>query len=109
MESLKISFEIQYVLLAILGMAIHILMHITQRKKNENPFSFRTFFSDKFNYIRIVLSITSTFALLLMSDDVANVLGITLIDGSPAKSLFAFLSGYLNHSIIRNVLKMFKK
>lgn len=109
MDSLKLSFEIQYVLLALLGMAIHILMHINQRKKNGNPFSLKTFFSDNINLIRIVLSITSTVALLMMADDVANVLGITLADGSPAKSLFAFLSGYLNHSIIRNVLKIFKK
>ena len=109
METNHITFEIQYILLAILGMVIHILMHIIQRKTLNNPFSLKVFISEKINWIRIILSLASTFALLLMADDVANILGMTLTDGSPAKSVFAFLSGYLNHSIIRNILKLFKK
>lgn len=109
MENTQNTFEIQYIILAILGMVIHILMHIGQRKKLNNPFSFKVFLSDKYNWIRVALALTSTLALLLMIDDIANVLGVTLSDGSPAKSIFAFGSGYLNHSIIRNVLKVFKK
>lgn len=109
MEQLTNPFNLQYVALAILGVAIHILMHIVSRDKTNNPFSFKLFFSKRINWIRIVLSIVSTIALLLMADDVATIMGVTLTDGSPAKSLFAFLSGYMNHSIIRNVLKMFKK
>ena len=34
--------------------------------------------------------------------------GITLSDGSSAKDVFAFITGYLNHSLIKNVLKTLK-
>ncbi len=104
-----INIELQSVLLAVLGMLVHILMHIIQRKNKHLPTSIKYFLAEKINWIRIVLALISTFALLLMADDVANILGINLTDGSSAKSVFAFLCGYMNHSIIRNLLKMFKK
>jgi hypothetical protein len=44
-----------------------------------------------------------------MADDVSKYLGVTIDNGASARSLFAFLSGYLNHSIIKNILKVFKK
>lgn len=104
-----VKVEFQYILLALLGMIIHILMHINQRRNKNIPTSVKIFLADKINWVRIFLSLTSIVSLLLMADDVANILGVTLSDGSPAKSLFAFLSGYMNHSIIRNVLKIFNK
>ena len=38
---------------------------------------------------------------MLMADDLSNMFGITLEYGSPAKSLFSFGAGYLNHSLVR--------
>ena len=111
---LKIEFmdliQLEYLGLAFLGMVIHILMKIANRKdKKINKFSFKKFFSDSMNWVRILLSISSVIALILMADDLSDLMGIKLSDGSPARSLFAFGAGYLNHSMIRNVLKIFKK
>lgn len=101
--------NLQYVLLAILGMVIHILMKIAERgNKKNNPFSFRVFFADRMNWVRIGLSLASVIALMLMAEDLTDTLGITLSDGSPAKSIFSFGAGYLNHSLIRNILKRFE-
>jgi hypothetical protein len=44
-----------------------------------------------------------------MSDSLSKIFGVTLSDGSPAKDVFAFIIGYFNHSLIKNVLKVFKK
>jgi len=103
------NLNLQYILLAILGMAIHILMKIAERgNKKSNPFSFKVFFNDKMNWVRMALSLTSVLALMLMAEDLTDTLGITLSDGSPAKTIFSFGAGYLNHSLIRNILKRFK-
>lgn len=102
--------QVEYVLLAFLGMILHILMKVMeQMKKSKSKFSFKTFFTDSMNWVRIIMSIISIMALILMADDLSEIIGIQLKDGSPARSIFAFGAGYLNHSMIRNVLKMFKK
>jgi hypothetical protein len=105
MENLTLT----YIGLALLGIAIHILMKIANRTDKSEKFSFKLFFSDSMNWVRIALSICSTVAILLMADDIADVMQIQLSDGSPAKSILAFLAGYMNHSMIRNLLKAFKK
>lgn len=102
------SFDLQYIVLAFLGMVIHITMNVLQRKNKKNPISIQYFLSDFYNWVRIFLVVISIVALFLMADDVANILGITLSDGSPARSVFAFLCGYLNHSLIKNILKIVK-
>lgn len=103
------NFTFEYILLAILGMFIHVLMNIVQRRNKFTSISIKIFLADYMNWIRVLLSLTSTFVLLLMADDVSKYLGVTIDNGSSAKSLFAFLSGYLNHSMIKNILKVFKK
>ena len=104
----NLSFEL--LLLAFLGMVIHILMKVASRKdKKTNKISLKVWAQDKMNWIRLALSILSTLALMIMSPDVIDMFGIKLSDGSPAIKVFAFGAGYLNHSIIRNVLKAFKK
>jgi len=100
--------SLEYILLAVLGMTIHILMKISERKNKSEKFSFKVFFADRMNWVRIALSLTSVLALMLMAEDLTNTLGITLTDGSPAKSIFSFGAGYLNHSLIRNILKNFE-
>jgi hypothetical protein len=104
------NLNLELILLAVLGMIIHVLMKVSERAdKKQNKFSLKVFFSDSMNWVRILLSLTSVLALMIMADDVADVMGITLSDGAPAKEIFAFGAGYLNHSLIRNLLKMFKK
>lgn len=98
-----------YLLLAFLGMFIHILMKVLNRKDKSKKLSFRVFFSDSTNWIRMILAILSTIAILMMSSDIADMLHIQLSDGSSAKSVLAFMAGYLNHSIIRNLLSIFNK
>jgi hypothetical protein len=104
------NLTLEYILLALLGMVIHILMKVANRgDKKNNKFSLKTWVQDRMNWVRLVLAVSSTVALMIMADDLANMLGVTLSDGSPANSVFAFGAGYLNHSLIRNVLKVFKK
>ena len=103
------NLKLEYILLAFLGMFIHILIHILNRKNKSIPMSFGYFISDVDNWIRLVLSITSIFALLIMSESLSDMFGIKLTNGSSAKDVFAFVTGYLNHSLIKNVLRIFKK
>jgi hypothetical protein len=103
------NLTLEYILLAFLGMFIHILIHILNRKNKSIPITLGYFVSDIDNWIRLILSITSIFALLMMSESLSNIFGIKLSDGSSAKDVFAFITGYLNHSIIKNVLRILKK
>lgn len=103
------NLTIEYILLALLGMFIHILIHILNRKNRSIPLSFSYYVSDIDNWIRLILSFLSIFALLMMSESLSNMLGIQLSNGESAKDVFAFITGYLNHSLIKNVLKIFKK
>lgn len=106
MEHLNLT----YIGLALLGLFIHVLMNIAGRSnKKTNKFSFKVFFSDSMNWVRILLSIASIIALLIMSEEIGDMMGIVLTDGSPAPKVFAFGAGYFNHSIIKNVLRSFKK
>ena len=98
-----------YILLAFLGMFIHILMKVLNRKDKSKNLSFKIFFSNSNNWIRMILAISSTIAILMMSEDIASMMHIQLQDGSPAKSILSFLAGYLNHSLIRNLLSIFNK
>lgn len=102
------NFKLEFILLAFLGVFINILFQILNRKNKKIPFTISYFISDTYNWVRIILSITSIIALLIMSKSLSNMFGVTLSDGSSAKDVFAFISGYLNHSLIRNVLKRFK-
>jgi hypothetical protein len=103
------NLTIEYVFLAFLGMFIHILVHILNRKNKSIPLSFSYYVSDVDNWIRLVLSIASIFALLIMSESLSNMLGVTLSNGASAKDVFAFITGYLTHSLIKNVLRILKK
>lgn len=103
------NLTIEYILLAFLGMFIHILIHILNRKNKSIPLSFSYYVSDIDNWIRLILSFVSIFALLIMSDSLSDMLGIKLSNGASAKDVFAFITGYLNHSLIKNVLRIFKK
>ena len=103
------NLTIEYVLLAFLGMIIHIFIHILNRKNKSIPLSIGYYLSDFDNWIRMILSVLSILALLIMSDSLSDMLGVKLSNGASAKDVFAFITGYLNHSIIKNVLRILKK
>jgi hypothetical protein len=103
------NLNFEYFLLAMLGMVIHILIHILNRKNKTIPLSIGFFISDVENWIRLILSLLSIVALLMMSESLSDMLGIKLSNGSSAKDVFAFVTGYMNHSLIKNVLRIFKK
>jgi len=103
------SIKFEYIVFASLGMFIHILIYILTRKNKNIPLSLSYYVSDVDNWIRLILSLTSIFTLLLLSDSLSDMFGIKLSDGTPAKDVFAFITGYLNHSLIKNVLRLVKK
>jgi hypothetical protein len=90
-------------------MIIHIFIHILNRKNKSIPLSIGYYISDFDNWIRMILSVLSILALLIMSDSLSDILGVKLSNGASAKDVFAFITGYLNHSIIKNVLRIVKK
>ncbi len=99
--------SLKYFVLAFLGMMLHVFIKIYERKNQEIPFSFKIFLKDSMNWVRIGIVLSSVFALMLMSSDLMDVLGINLVNGAPAKSIFSFMAGYLNHSLIAHILKTF--
>lgn len=103
------NFTLENILLALLGMALHICMNVLQRKNRKKSVSIRYFVRDFKNWIRIAIVTISIIVLFITANDVADILGITLSNGSPAKSIFAFFIGYFNHSLIKNILKIVGK
>lgn len=103
------NLTLENVLLAFCGIITHVLMMILDRRNKTIPLSAGYFFCDINNYIRVALSFISVFALLLMSKDVMDTLGVVLKNGTGATKLYSFLAGYFNHSIIRYLVKVFKK
>lgn len=106
------NLNILNIVLALLGVLIHILMKIADRNgkaEDNKKWSFKIWRNDRMNWVRLALSLCSIATLLLLADDLADMWGISLSDGSPAKGVLAFGAGYLNHSLIRNVMRSFKK
>jgi hypothetical protein len=103
------NLNFENILLALCGIITHILMMVLDRRNKALPLTLGYFLSDVNNYIRVLLSFISIFVLLIMSRDVMDTLGVVLKNGTGATKLFSFLAGYFNHSIIRYLVKVFKK
>lgn len=97
------------VALAISGLLMHMLMFVSSKTKGGNKFSFKAWRKDSMNWIRLTISLISTFALLLMLDDVAALFGVSIEGHGGILKLVAFVSGYFNHSLIKNILRVFRK
>ena len=97
------------ILLAFLGMSIHILIEILDRRNKAIPISLSYFLSDIQNYLKIALCIVSIITLLICADELADIMGVTLKDGTGATKVFSFLTGYFNHHFVRYVIKIFRK
>ena len=96
------------ILLALLGLVLHICGTILKRKKDGKKLSFKAFFTDGMNWIRIIMSAASMVILLIAADDIVGYLGVKLDDGSLALKMFAVFAGHSSHALIRYVLKVFK-
>jgi hypothetical protein len=97
----------EYYILAFLGIFIHFAVTILGRKNKETPFSLAYILTSGQNWLRLLLAFSSTWAILLMSDDVADLLNIQLSDGTPAKQVLSFFAGYFNHSLIKRLVGAF--
>jgi hypothetical protein len=97
------------ILLAFFGMCIHILIEVLDRRNKTIPISLSYFISDVKNYIRVLLCIISIITLLICADELADIIGITLKDGTGATKVFSFLTGYFNHHFVRYIIKIFRK
>lgn len=101
--------NLQMILLAFTGMVIHLLMFVISKTKGKNEFRISLWLTDSMNWIRLALAVISTFALLLMLDEIAALFGVNIEGHGGLLKIVAFASGYLNHSLIKNILKVFKK
>ena len=81
------------ILLAVLGMIIHLLMFVASKTKGKNKFSFKIWSKDTMNWIRLALSIFSTLAILLMLDEIASMFGVTIEGHGGLLKVVAFASG----------------
>ena len=96
--------EITNIILALLGVSIHLLMKFKNRKDKSCNFCFKFWLKD--NWINVTLSILSAVAILFMLEDVSMFVG----NGAQGLTkLVAFCAGYFNHSLIRALTKRFKK
>ena len=102
METLNLTIG----LLAFMGMIIHILIFVSSKTNKKNPFSLKVYFADSNNIIRLILSVLSTFSLLLMLDDIISFLEFHVENYGRFVNLTAFTIGYLNDSLIKNIIKI---
>jgi len=84
-------------------------MFVTNKTKGQNDFSFSIWLQDKMNWVRLVLSMLSTLALLMMLDDIAILFNVTVEGHESLLKVAAFCAGYFNDSLIKNILRIFRK
>lgn len=89
------------IMLAVAGIVLHVLMKI-QPHLRKKTFNWSMFVKD--NLLTVIMSIIATFVLIVLSEDVLKLLGIEYTEGTI--SLMAFTAGYLNQSLLRNVMKI---
>jgi len=100
----------QMIVLAICGMLLHAGAYVMRRaEKKNNKFSFKVWFKDAMNWVRIGMAIISTGALLLMAEDIAAWFGVTVEGHGGLLNIVSFAAGYLNHYLIKVILNRFKK
>tara|TARA_B110000914_G_C15363874_1_gene399879 strand:- start:272 stop:583 length:312 start_codon:yes stop_codon:yes gene_type:complete len=92
------------ILLALLGVSIHLLMKFNTRTNKACDFSFKFWLQD--NWVNVMLSMLSAIAVLFMLQDVSMFVG-NGVEG--LTKIVAFCAGFFNHSLIRAVTKRFKK
>lgn len=91
--------------LGLLGLVIHILMKLQERKtKHRDGFSASFWIKD--NWIEIAMSILSLATILLMKEELFEFLGIIPVEDSDRFiKLTAFMSGFFNTELFRKLKK----
>jgi hypothetical protein len=89
------------IILALSGVVLHILMKV-QPHLRKKTFVWGMFVKD--NLLTVIMSIIATFVLVVLSEDVLQLFGIEYTEGTI--SVMAFTAGYLNQSLLRNVVKI---
>jgi len=102
MEKIQLS----YLLIALLGMFIHTAFKVLRNKKKNTGFDFKKFFTDPMNYWRIALTAASVIALMMFTDEEHRLFGFNIEGVTPEFNYFVI--GYMNHSLIRNLMKLLK-
>lgn len=96
MENLTIT----NILLCICGMAIHTFMKWGKLKRQNRRFSASIWIRE--NWFNVAATVLSCLAMLIMLDDICNFLNIKR-EGTTFTEITAFLIGYVNQSILRNL------
>ena len=82
-------------------------MKISAIIKKGQKFSIIEHIKSPVNIINFILSIISIVAIWFMKEDIAKLFNMKLDDATTARTVLAFLAGYLNQSLIKNLVSMF--
>ncbi len=90
------------VALGLLGITIYILLKVQSRDKKVK-WSTMTWIDE--NMLSLIISIIATFSIIIMAKDICDLMGIEAKDSFI--ELLSFVAGYLNQSLLRNLIKTF--
>jgi len=94
---------IELIVLAFTGFLMYVVVKFMKRKDQSTSFEIKYWLST--NAAEFILSFLSMVVIFIMKDKMAGMLGMQFTDESAAPYLFSFLGGYLNHSLIDDLLK----
>ena len=94
---------IELIVLAFTGFLMYVVIKFMKRKDKSTSFDLGWWF--KQNAAEFILSFLSMVVIFIMKDKLATMMGMQFTDESAAPYLFSFLGGYLNHSLIDDLLK----
>ena len=94
---------IELIVLALCGFIMYVIVKFQRRKDKSTSFDFKWWLNQ--NAAEFLLSFVSMVVIFIMKDKMSNMLGMQFTDESAAPYLFSFLGGYLNHSLIDDLLK----
>ena len=60
------NLNLECIILALLGVIIHIAMKVVNRTNQTEKFSLKVWCADKLNIVRVLLAVASTIAILIM-------------------------------------------
>lgn len=94
------------VLLLFNGLVIHFFYSVLKQKKKDKKFSMGFYIQD--NALQTIVTIIAAISSLLMADDIAGLMHIQTVDGSPFYAAHAFISGLLPMFFIDRIMKIIK-
>ncbi|MDO9186929.1 MAG: hypothetical protein Q7W13_13025 [Bacteroidia bacterium] len=88
------------------GLVLHFIYSVIKQKKQDLKFSMGFYIQD--NILQSIATIIAAISSLLMADDIARILHIITVDGSPFYSVHSFISGLIPMFFINKIMKLFK-